>query len=73
MNTIKIGNMIKWESSAGTCVGKVVDIKLDFNAKSELCPWLTIHDVIVDGLKSSSEIVLNGNHNYLTMMKAVVL
>jgi hypothetical protein len=39
---IKIGDRVRWSSSAGTFRGEVVDMRIALNAAKELVPWITI-------------------------------
>jgi hypothetical protein len=42
---IKIGDRVRWSSSAGTFRGEVADMRLGLNAAKELVPWITIQIV----------------------------
>ena len=73
MNQISVGSKIRWISRAGALTGKVKSIKLDLNAAQKLCPWIIVEDVENYIGMSQSNVMLNGNHDYLKMMRFEVL
>lgn len=70
---IERGNVITWTSRAGILEGTVLDIVLDLNAANEVCPWMSIVNIIDSNGKKHSNTRLNANHGYLKMMKVEVL
>ena len=63
MDTLRIGDKVKWVSAKGELNGGVKEIYLALNANSKLIPWLIIED------HSGYRINMCATDEYLTMMK----
>lgn len=70
---LETGTKIRWTSRAGVLTGIVKSIKLDLNAANEVCPWVIVEDVENWVGMTQPNVMLNGNDDYLKMMKVVVL
>ena len=66
IESVFVGDRVRWESAAGTIRGVVKEIRLMINAERKLVPWL-----IIEYIRDNRETLacICGNEDNLKMLK----